>query len=190
MLRSDNRPAGPVEGWAFETDPRRRVVVTGMGTISPHGHGVAEFWHGLSHGVSAVGRITQCNTDGYPTRIAAEVKDFDPTRWIEGKEARRMSRATQFAVASARQALDDSGLPVTDANSEEIGVLLGTGTSAFPEIEQGARVLLTRGGMRMNPLFAPIILANMCASQVSIQFGLRGYNSTLITACAATTMAI
>ena len=190
MARSDSMPPDNGYGLAFETNPRKRVVVTGMGTISPHGHNVDDLWYGLSHGVSAVGPITLCKTEGYPTRIAAEVKDFDPIRWIDGREARRMSRATQFAVAAARQALDDSGVPVTDASSEEIGVLLGTGTSAFPEIEAGARVWMTRGGMRMNPFFAPMVLPNMCASQVSIQFGLRGYNSTVVTACAATTQAI
>lgn len=190
MVASDTTPAPRPDGLAFETNPRKRVVVTGLGTISPHGHSVAEFWHGVSHGVSAVGPITLCKTEGYPTRIGAEVKDWDPTRWIEGRESRRMSRATQFAVASARQALEDSGLQITDAFSEEVGVLLGTGTSAFPEIEQGARVLLSKGGMRMNPLFAPIVLANMPTAQVSIQHGLRGYNSTVITACAATTQAI
>jgi 3-oxoacyl-[acyl-carrier-protein] synthase II len=190
MNQRDNPPPAPPRGVAFETDPRKRVVVTGLGAISPLGHGVPELWDGLQRGVSGVGPITLCNPSGYPTRIAAEVKDFNPGRWIDGREARRMSRATQFAVAAARQALDDSGIAVTDASSEEIGVLLGTGTSAFPEIEQGARVWIAKGGMRMNPFFAPMVLPNMCASQVSIQFGLRGYNSTIVTACAATTQAI
>ena len=137
MAGSDSMTAAAKKGLAFETDPRKRVVVTGLGVISPHGTSVEDFWDGVSGGVSAVGPITLCNSDGYPTRIAAEVKDFNPQQWIEGREARRMSRATQFAVAAARQALDDSGLEVTDASSEEIGVLLGTGTSAFPEIEAG-----------------------------------------------------
>ncbi|HUS14382.1 MAG TPA: beta-ketoacyl-ACP synthase II [Chloroflexia bacterium] len=190
MPTTDRLPAAPPTGLAFETNPRYRVVVTGLGTISPHGHSVAEFWQGVSHGVSAVGPITHCDPSAYPTRIAAEVRDFDPAQWMNAREARRMSRASQFAVAAARQALDDSGVQVTDASSEEIGVLLGTGSSAFPEIEAGARTMISRGGMRMNPLFAPIILANMSASQVSIQHGLRGYNNTVITACAATTMAI
>ncbi|MGI8588734.1 MAG: beta-ketoacyl-ACP synthase II [Chloroflexia bacterium] len=178
------------DGLAFETDPRKRVVVTGMGTISPHGHSVAEFWEGVSRGKSAVGPITLCDASPYPTRIAAEVKDWDPHKWIEARDARRMSRATQFAVVSARQALDDSRLEITDAFSEEVGVLLGTGTSAFPEIEQGAQILFTKGGMRMNPFFTPIVLANMATAQVSIHYGLRGYSSTVITACAATTQAI
>jgi 3-oxoacyl-[acyl-carrier-protein] synthase II len=190
MAASDSAPAAAKQGLAFETDARRRVVVTGLGVISPHGLSVEEFWEGVSNGVSAVGRITLCNADGYPTKIAAEVKDFNPQQWIEGREARRMSRATQFAVAAARQALDESGLDVTDASSEEIGVLLGTGTSAFPEIEQAARVWIARGGMKMNPFFGPMVLPNMAAGQVSIQLGLRGYNSTVVTACAATTQAI
>ena len=190
MALIESTPAAPRRGQAWETDPQRRVVVTGLGTISPHGHSVEELWYGLRHGISAVAGITLCNAEGYPTRIAAEVKDFRPQEWIDAREARRMSRATQFAVASARQALDDSGLTVNDGNSEEIGVLLGTGTSAFPEIEQGARVWMAKGGMRINPFFAPMVLANMCSSQVSIQYGLRGYNSTIVTACAATTQAI
>ncbi len=177
-------------GWAWEQDARRRVVVTGLGVISPHGQSVAAFWDGVRRGQSAVGPITLCDASPYPTRIAAEVQDWQPTRWIDSREARRMSRVSQFAVAAARQALDDSGLQVTDGNSEEIGVVMGTGTSAFPEIEAGARVLIAKGGMRINPLFAPIVLANMAAAQVSIQHGLRGYNNTMITACAASSQAI
>jgi 3-oxoacyl-[acyl-carrier-protein] synthase II len=189
MAGSDSITAAK-KGLAFETDPLKRVVVTGLGVISPHGTSVADFWEGVSGGVSAVGPITLCNSAGYPTRIAAEVKDFNPQQWIEGREARRMSRATQFAVAAARQALDDSGLEVTDESSEEIGVFMGTGTSAFPEIEAGARIMLTKGGMKMNPFFAPMVLPNMASGQVSIQLGLRGYNSTVVTACSATTQAL
>src|SRR6476469_3367229 len=122
MDQRDNPP--PPRGVAFETDARKRVVVTGLGTISPLGHGVPDLWDGLQRGVSGVGPITLCDPSGYPTRIAAEVKDFNPGRWIDGREARRMSRATQFAVASARQARDDSGIAWTDASSVEIGGVL------------------------------------------------------------------
>ncbi len=189
-MASSEHPVGAPRGRAFESDPTRRVVVTGMGVISPHGQSVPTFWEGLSRGELAIGPITLFDASAYPTRIAAEVKDFRVEQWIEGRESRRMSRATQFAVGAARQAVEDSRLPLDDGAGDDVGVILGTGTSAFPEIEQGARVLLTRGGMRMNPFFAPMVLPNMISAQVAIRFGLRGYSNAVVTACAASTQAI
>ena len=167
----------------------QRVVVTGMGAITPLGLSATALWDGLVAGRSGVGPITLCPTAGYPTRIAGEVRDFDPKCFMDGKDARRMSRASQFAVAAARQAVRDAG--IDEANlPEDAGVLLGTGNSSFPDLEAAMRTMIEKGGMRISPFAMPIILPNMSAGQVAMQLGARGYNSTVATACAASTQAI
>jgi 3-oxoacyl-[acyl-carrier-protein] synthase II len=170
-------------------DADRRVVVTGMGAITPLGLSVAELWAGLAAGRSGIGPITRCPTDGYPTKIAGEAPDFDPKRYMDGKEARRISRASQFAVAAAREALADAGLAEGEL-PETAGVLLGTGNSSFPDLEQATRTMIERGGMRVSPFAMPAVLPNMSAAQIAMRFGLRGYNSTVVTACAAGTQAL
>ncbi|MBI4301311.1 MAG: beta-ketoacyl-ACP synthase II [Chloroflexi bacterium] len=168
----------------------RRVVATGMGAVSPLGLTVEEFWQGLIKGRSGIGPMTLCDTKGFPCTIAGEVKDFDPADYIEPKEARRMARFSQLAIAAARMAMEDAQLDLSRENMERVGVLLGNGNGGFPTTEEGCRVLVAKGGMRINPFFMPMILPNMAASQISLLFGIRGYNSTIITACAAGTQAI
>ena len=167
----------------------QRVVVTGMGAITPLGLSATALWESLAAGRSGVGPITLCSTEGYPTRIAGEVRGFDPKCFMDGKDARRMSRASQFAVAAARQAVDDAGLAGTSL-PEDAGVLLGTGNSSFPDLEVAMRTMIEKGGMRISPFSMPIVLPNMSAGQVAMQLGARGYNSTVATACAASTQAI
>jgi 3-oxoacyl-[acyl-carrier-protein] synthase II len=169
---------------------RRRVVITGLGAVTPLGIGVEPFWRGLIAGQSGIDRMTLTDPSNYPCQVAGEVRGFDPLHFMEAKEARRMSRATQFAVAAAKMAIEDSGIDLSSEDLTAIGVILGTGTTAFPETEAGARTMLSKGGMRLSPFFVPIVLPNMPACQVSIQFGLRGYNSTITTACAASTQSI
>ena len=174
----------------FDDRGRRRVVVTGMGAVTPLGLNVNDYWRGLIEGRSGVDRITLFDATGYPCTIAGEVKGFEPQEFIGAKEARRMARFTQMAVAATKMALDDAQLEPSAEDADRLGVLLGNGIGGLPTTEEGCRVLVARGGMRMNPFFMPMVLPNMAASQVSLQFGLKGYSSTVITACAAATQAI
>jgi len=172
------------------TDSRRRVVITGMGAITPLGLSPEEFWQGCVEGRSGVTPITVFDASAYPVQINAAVKGFDPLEYIDRKEARRMARFTQFAVAAARQAIDAAGLQLDKEDTSRIGVVLGNGNGGFPNTEEAGRTLVEKGGMRMDPFFVPKMLPNMAASQVAIQFGLGGFNNTAITACAASTQAI
>ncbi len=172
-----------------EQDATQRIVVTGMGAMSPLGRSVADLWGGVAAGRSGIGPITLFPADAYPTRIAGEVPDFDPRQYMDFKEARRVSRASQLAVAAAHEALADARLdPAT--LPEETGVLLGVGNSSFPDLEAATRTMLERGGMRVSPFAMAAVLPSMSAGQIAIQFGVRGYNSTVSTACASGTQAI
>jgi 3-oxoacyl-[acyl-carrier-protein] synthase II len=169
---------------------RRRVVVTGLGAITPVGLNVEDYWASMLAGRSGVGRITAFDPSGFACQLAAEVHGFDPLDYVDAKEARRLARFSQFAVAASRQALEDAGLRMTPDLSLETGVLLGTAVGAFDAIERESQVLFTRGGSRVSPFFVPTMLPNMPAGQVSRLFGLKGYNSTVVTACAASAQAI
>ena len=171
-------------------DPSQRVVITGMGAITPLGQDVASFWEALVAGRSGIGPMTLCDTTDYPTKIAAEVKDWNPERFIERREARRMARFAQMAVAAARQAVEDAGISPASADPERTGVMLGNGNGGYPNIEEAVRTIVERGGMRMDPLFMPKSLPNMAAAQIALQLGLKGYNGTISTACAAATQAV
>ncbi|MGE5595783.1 MAG: beta-ketoacyl-ACP synthase II [Hyphomicrobiales bacterium] len=169
---------------------RTRVVVTGLGAITPLGQTVDEFWEHLLAGKSGVTRLTLIDPDGFPCQLCGEVKDWDPTRWIERKSARRMARFTQFMVASAAQAIGDAHLELDGEDRDRIGVLVGNGGGGYPDIVEGAETLSERGGMKVDPLYMAKTLGNMAAAQVALQFTLRGYNGTIVTACAAGTQAI
>ncbi|MCL4458807.1 MAG: beta-ketoacyl-ACP synthase II [Chloroflexi bacterium] len=170
--------------------PYHRVVVTGLGAITPLGLNVEEYWYGLRRGISGVGLVTHFDASAYPTHIAAEVKDFDPQRWLEPREARRMSRFIHFAVAATQMALESGHFEINASNAPDVGVVIGTGIGSLNTMEQEYRVLLERGGMRINPFFLPMMLANMGAGQISRIFGAKGYNSTVVTACASSAQAI
>ncbi len=169
---------------------RTRIVVTGMGAITPLGQNVTEYWDNLVAGRSGIGAMTLCDTTGYPCKISGEVKDWQPEAFIERKEARRMARFSQFAVAAARQAVDDAGIDLGAIDTTRAGVMLGNGNGGYPNIEEAVRTIVEKGGMRMDPLFMPKSLPNMAAAQISLQLGLKGYNGTIVTACAAGTQAI
>jgi 3-oxoacyl-[acyl-carrier-protein] synthase II len=166
-----------------------RVVVTGLGVVSPVGIGVDAYWDSLTHGRSGIGEITLFDTEGFPTRIAGEVKGWNAEDHLDRKQAKRMSRAGQFAVAAAQQAVKDAGLRLGDTNPH-VGVLLGTGTSSFPDTEAAMRTLVSKGPMRISPFFAPIALPNMPTGQVAMALKAQGYNNTVVTACAAGTQAV
>ncbi len=169
---------------------RSRVVVTGMGLVSPLGQSVEEYWDGLVNGRSGIGPLTLCDPAQFPCRIAGEVTGFDPQQYADRKDVRRMARFSQLAVAASGLALDDAGLDVSTLDEERIGVVMGNGNGGFPTTEQNSKLLFDRGGMRVSPFFIPMILPNMAAANVSRLFGLKGYNSTITTACAAGTHAI
>jgi 3-oxoacyl-[acyl-carrier-protein] synthase II len=169
---------------------RHRVVVTGMGVVSPVGNTVADFWASLTHGRSGISfNDLVPNVRDYPSHVAGIVRGFDADAYMDNGAASHMSRAAQFAVASARQALDDAGLQVDDGNADEIGVVLG-GSVALPEAEQAVRTLVEHGGAAINAAAAAAMLPNMPAAQIGALLGLRGYTTTIATACAASAQAL
>ena len=161
-----------------------------MGVLTPLGQSVDEYWGGLVEGKSGIGPITLCDPSEFPCQIAGEVSGFDPAQFIDSKEARRMARFSQLAVAAAGLAIEDAGLNMSKEDPERLGVLIGNGVGGFPTTEENARVLVEKGGMRVSPFFIPMILPNMAAANVSRLYGLKGYTSTVITACAAGNQAI
>jgi 3-oxoacyl-[acyl-carrier-protein] synthase II len=166
-------------------DDRRRAVVTGMGAITPIGNDVATFWANLTAGVSGVARIAAYDPSAEEVQIAAEIKGFDPATWMDFKQARRMSRFSQIAVASAAQAIADSGLEITDANRDEIAVIVNTGGGGIGDVANGERVFLEQGGKRVSPFMVPMLSPSMAACQISIQNKLRGPVITSVAACAS-----
>jgi len=166
-------------------DAARRAVVTGLGAVTPIGNDVATFWSNLVAGVSGVGPITQFDATGEEVRIAAEVKSFEPRDWIDFKQARRMSRFAQLAVAAARQAIDDSGLQIGDHNRDDIAVVVNTGGGGIGDVAIGQQTMLEQGGRRVSPFMVPMLSPSMGAAQISIQNGIRGPVITSVAACAS-----
>ena len=169
---------------------RTRVVITGMGAMTPLGQTPEAFWDNLVAGISGIGPMTLCDPTDYPCRISGEVSDFDPGQYINSKEARRMARFSQLAVASALTAVESAGLDISKEDPFRVGVVLGNGNGGFPTLEENCRVLADKGGMKMTPFFFPMILPNMAAATVSRLLGAQGYNSTATTACAASNQAM
>src|SRR5213080_2672817 len=167
---------------------RTRVVVTGMGTINPLGKNVEEYWHGLIEGRSGASPIERFPSDRLATKFACQVNTFDPQDYLERKAAQRMARFSQMAVAASKMALADSGLDLTKEDSFRVGVAMGTGIGAFDDMTQGAASFLSKG--RLNPMYAPTIIPNMAGASVAMQFHLRGPNTTVTTACAASTQTL
>jgi 3-oxoacyl-[acyl-carrier-protein] synthase II len=174
----------------MSTKPENRAVITGMGAITCLGNSVDEFWTGLKNGQSGIREISLVSPEGFPCKVSGEIRDFKTTDFIDRKEARRMARFSQFAVAAAHQAIDDSGLDFEKENLDRVGVLIGSGSGGLPETDQQAEVRVKRGTGRMSPYYIPMMLANMAAANISRTFGLTGYTNTCITACAAGTQAI
>ncbi|HEY7737425.1 MAG TPA: beta-ketoacyl-ACP synthase II [Candidatus Limnocylindria bacterium] len=168
-----------------------RVVITGMGAVTPLGNDVATMWRNLLAGTSVAHHIDRFDSSGFRTRFAAEVVDFDPTIYMDPKEARRADRAIQFAMATATQALDQAGLrPRDDEEAEQIGVIVGTGIGGLTSMDEAARVMREEGPDRVTPLTAVNMLPDMSSGQVAIQFGLTGVNFCVISACATGTNAV
>lgn len=165
----------------------KRVVITGLGIISPLGNDVNTFWNHLIAGKSGVGNITHFDTTDYAVKIAAEVKDFDPLNYIDKKEARRMDRFVQFAVAAAKEALKHAELDMDKVDANRVGVYVGSGIGGLSTLENQHRVLMERGPRRVSPFFVPMMIANMSSGMVSIHTGAKGPNSAAISACATGT---
>ena len=173
-----------------ERDEERRVVVTGLGALTPVGVGVSATWEALKAGRSGIARLTLCDPTGYSCTVGGEVTGYKASDYLDSKTARRMARFVQFAIVAAREAVEHAGLDLGAEDLDRIGVVLGNGNGGYPEIEDGARTLVAKGGMRMSPFFFPMTLPNIAAAQVGLTYGLRGPNATIVTACAAGTQAI
>jgi 3-oxoacyl-[acyl-carrier-protein] synthase II len=169
---------------------KKRVVVTGMGAVTPLGIGVNTFWQNLITGKSGIVPVSRFDTSELLTKIAGEVKDFVPTSYMEKKEARRMDRFTQFAVAGARMALDDAKIDLEKFDKDRIGVVLGSGIGGMETLEEQIEVKRVKGPGRVSPFFIPMMISNMAAGQIAIVFGVSGPNITVVTACASATNAI
>jgi 3-oxoacyl-[acyl-carrier-protein] synthase II len=163
---------------------RRRVVVTGAGLVIPTGIGTEAAWKNICEGKSGIGRLTRFDPNGYETKIAGEVKGFNPEAYIEKKEIKKMDLFIQYALAATKEAIEDAQLKITPENCERIGVIVGTGLGGLPTIEKYHQVLLERGPSRISPFFIPMLIANLASGQIAIQFGAKGPNTCLVTACA------
>ncbi|HHX50677.1 MAG TPA: beta-ketoacyl-ACP synthase II, partial [Clostridia bacterium] len=169
---------------------KKRVLITGMGVISPVGTGLEKFWKALISGQSGIGPITHFDPDNLPTRIAGEVKDFDPLDYLDRKETKRMDRFCQFAVATTIMAMEDALLNPKSIDLDRLAVVLGTGIGGTQTFEEQHQILLEKGPGRVSPFFVPMMIANMAAGQISIYLGARGPNYTVVSACASATNAI
>ena len=162
----------------------RRVVITGLGAITPIGNSVKDFFDNVMAGKCGIDFITSFSTDAYNVKLAAAVRDFNPLNYMDAKKARRMDRFSQFAVAAAIEAVADSGLDFASENMERVGVIVGSGIGAIDDIEKETINLRDKGPKRVNPLFIPMTITNMAAGNIAIQFGIRGSCTNVVTACA------
>jgi len=168
----------------------RRVVVTGLGVISSIGNNLNDFWDSLENGISGIDWIKAFDTEKFRAKVAGEIKGFDPVKYMDRKEARRMSRFVQLAIASATEAVDDSGLELNKEDPWKAGVIYGVGIGGMEVIEKQNQILLERGPDRVSPFLIPMTIANMAAGTLSIRFGLKGSCVTVVSACASSTNAI
>lgn len=168
----------------------RRVVVTGLGAVTPIGNNVKTFWDGIKAGKCGVDKVTLFDASEFKTQIAGEVKDFDASEYMDKKEARKMDRYTQFAVVAASEAVKDSGLDMEKENAWKVGVITGSGIGGINTLEEQHKSLLDRGPGRVSPFFIPMMIGNMGAAQIAIKFNARGINENIVTACASSTNAI
>lgn len=167
-----------------------RVVVTGLGIISPVGIGIESFWSNLLDGKSGIGPVTKFDVSEMSTKIAGEVKDFNASDYIDKKEAKRMDLYTQYAVSAARMAVEDSGLDLEKTDLDRMAVILGSGIGGLYTMEEQCRVLVDKGPKRISPFLVPMMIVNMAAGQISITLGAKGPNYTVVSACASGTNAV
>jgi 3-oxoacyl-[acyl-carrier-protein] synthase II len=168
----------------------RRVVITGLGALTPIGNTAEDLWSGLMQGRSGIGPITKFDATGYPTRIAGEIKNFDPLAFVDKKEARRLDPYLQYAIASSAMAVADAGLDPARVDAERFGVLIGSGIGGITTLLEGEDVRKSKGADRVSPFIIPMLIVNMAAGLVSMRFGAKGPNSSVVTACATGNHAI
>jgi 3-oxoacyl-[acyl-carrier-protein] synthase II len=159
-------------------------VVTGLGLVIPTGIGVGTAWKNVCEGKSGIGPLTRFDSNGFETKIAGEVKDFNPELYIDKKEIKKMDLFIQYALGATKEALDDARLDITPENSEQVGVIVGTGLGGLPSIEKYHKILLEKGPGRISPFFIPMLIANLASGQIAIMFGPKGPNTCVVTACA------
>ena len=169
---------------------KKRVVITGLGAVTPIGNTVDAFWDGIKKEQIGIGAITSFDTSDYKVKLAAEVKDFKAADYMDAKAARRMELFSQYAVAAARQAYEDSGLDISKEDPYDAGVIIGSGIGSLPALEREYSRLLTKGPTRISPMFVPMMISNMAAGNVSIQLGFKGKCTNVVTACASGTHCI
>ncbi|MEQ2525723.1 beta-ketoacyl-[acyl-carrier-protein] synthase II [Robertmurraya yapensis] len=169
---------------------KRRVVVTGVGAVTPLGSNVETTWNNIINGVSGVDFLTRLNPDEYPAKVVAEIKDFNVEEFIDKKDARKMDRFTQYAVAASLMAVKDSGLEINEQNSHRVGTWIGSGIGGMETFENQFEIFLNKGYRRVSPFFVPMMIPDMATGQVSITLGARGFNSCTVTACATGTNSI
>ncbi|UTL73818.1 beta-ketoacyl-ACP synthase II [Bacillus halotolerans] len=169
---------------------KKRVVVTGLGALSPLGNDVDTSWNNAINGVSGIGPITRVDSEEYPAKVAAELKDFNVEDYMDKKEARKMDRFTQYAVVAAKMAVEDAGLEITDEIAPRVGVWVGSGIGGLETLESQFEIFLTKGPRRVSPFFVPMMIPDMATGQISIALGAKGVNSCTVTACATGTNSI
>ncbi|MCY7903500.1 beta-ketoacyl-ACP synthase II [Bacillus inaquosorum] len=169
---------------------KKRVVVTGLGALSPLGNDVDTSWNNAINGVSGIGPITRVDAEEYPAKVAAELKDFNVEDYMDKKEARKMDRFTQYAVVAAKMAVEDAGLEITDEIAPRVGVWVGSGIGGLETLESQFEIFLTKGPRRVSPFFVPMMIPDMATGQISIALGAKGVNSCTVTACATGTNSI
>ncbi len=168
----------------------RRVVVTGVGALTPVGNTAEEFWSALVEGRSGIGAITRFDASGYPTRIAGEIRNFDPLKYVDKKEARRLDPYLHYAMACACMAVEDASLDTASVDGERFGVMIGSGIGGITTLLEGERTRIEKGFDRVSPFVIPMLIINMASGLVSMRFGAKGPNSSVVTACATGNHAI
>lgn len=169
---------------------KRRVVITGVGAVTPIGHGKINFWNAIKEGKCGIDYVTRFDASEYTCKIAAEVKDFDVTQYIDKKEAKRMDRYTHYAIAACMMAIEDAKINMKELNGERVGVILGSGVGGIETLEDQHNTMLSKGPGRVSPFFIPMMISNMAAGHIAIMTGAKGVNETIVSACASGTNAI
>ncbi|SMC49526.1 beta-ketoacyl-ACP synthase II [Sporomusa malonica] len=168
----------------------RRVVITGMGAVTSLGLGAEELWHSIKNGKSGISRVERIDVTDFPTQVAAEIKNFDPNQFIEKKEAKRMDRFAQYAVAATRMAFENSRISDGTIDLQRTGIIIGSGIGGLETLENQHRVLLEKGADRVSPFMVPMMLPNMAAGMIAIKYGIKGFTECVVTACASSTNAV
>lgn len=169
---------------------KKRVVITGAGVVSSLGLGVNQFWNAIKEGKNGISEVTRIDVSNLSTKVAAEIKDFDPSEYIDKKEARRMDRYNQFAMAAAKMAVEDSKLDLEALDLNKCGVIVGSGIGGLETLEEQHSVLLNKGPGRVSPFFIPMMISNMASGRIAIEYGFKGFNECVVTACATGNNAI